>query len=198
MKGPGASTSEVRENRQEFMSTLGISVEHYAVPDVVFEGNDYCRYRVVQHNEAITADALSTNQSGLPILLPLADCTGAILYDPIHQVLMVSHLGRHSTEQYGAIKSVEYMTATYGSSANDILVWLSPSPNGKNYPLWAFANRSFSDVLNEQFVTAGITPDHIESSPVDTVSDLNYYSHSEYLKGNRDVDGRYAIVAMLR
>jgi copper oxidase (laccase) domain-containing protein len=111
---------------------------------------------------------------------------------------MVSHLGRHSTEQHGAIKSVEYMTVAYGSSADDILVWLSPSPNGEDYPLWAFANRSFNSVLNEQFAAAGITPDHIESSPVDTVSSLEYYSHSEYLKGNRSVDGRYAIVAMLQ
>jgi hypothetical protein len=52
-------------------------------------------------------------------------------------------------------------------------------------------------VLTEQLIQSGVQQDHIESSGIDTVSSADYFSHSEFLKGNRPIDGRYAIVAML-
>jgi copper oxidase (laccase) domain-containing protein len=190
-------SDEVLRNRMNFLRKNAMPFERVAVPYVRYEGDDYCRYRQAQAGKIIEADALSTNELNIPILLPLADCTGAILYDPEHHALMVSHLGRHSTEQMGALRSVEYMTRQYGTNPRDLLVWLSPSPNGIDYPLWAFNNRSFTDVLTEQLIQSGVQQDHIESSGIDTVSSADYFSHSEFLKGNRPIDGRYAIVAML-
>lgn len=96
------------------------------------------------------------------------------------------------------MESVTYMSEMFHSDPRDILVWLSPSPNGKDYPLWAFDNRSFPAVATEQLLKAGIIRENLEVSPVDTVTDSNYFSHSEFLKGNRTQDGRYAIVAMMR
>jgi hypothetical protein len=42
----------------------------------------------------------------------------------------------------------------------------------------------------------GISPDNIQLSPIDTTLDPTYYSHSEFLKGHRDTDGRFCILAM--
>jgi copper oxidase (laccase) domain-containing protein len=111
---------------------------------------------------------------------------------------MLSHLGRHSTEQFGATRSVVHLQDTYGTNPIDILVWMSPSPNGDAYPLWAFDDRSFKDVLFEQFCAAGVPKSSIEVSEIDTITDPEYFSHSEFLKGNRPTDGRYAIAAVLR
>lgn len=184
-------------NRQRFLENLGFPIEKTAVFVATFDGEDYCRYQLAQPGIAIGVDAVATSEIGQPILLSLADCTGAVLYDTEHRALMVSHLGRHSTEQFGGEKSVAYMQKTFKSDPSKLLVWLSPSPNGIDYPLFAFQNRSFSDVLIEQLQSAGVMRDSIEVSRSDTVKNPDYFSHSEYLKGRQAIDGRYAIAAML-
>ena len=63
---------------------------------------------------------------------------------------MVSHLGRHSVEQNGAVKSIEYLTDKCGANAKDILVWVSPSVGRATYPLTAFEGRSLREVIREQ------------------------------------------------
>lgn len=191
-------TPEAVQNRAAFLERLRMPPAQAAVHFADFSTSDFCVYKEVVPGLMPGVDAASTQQPNQPILLPLADCVGAVLYDPVRHVLMVSHLGRHSTEQQGGVKSVEYMTRRYGAKPNDLLVWLSPSPNGTDYPLWAFQNRSFVAVLTEQLQTAGVQPQHIQASTVDTATNPHYFSHSQYLKGQQAVDGRYAIVAMLK
>jgi copper oxidase (laccase) domain-containing protein len=190
-------TPDAQKNRTAFLSRHHLPVDQTAIFAASFDSSNYCRYQEAQPGIHIGVDALVTNVTGLPILLPLADCTGAVLYDPVHRALMVSHLGRHSTEQLGAKKSVNFMQDRFDTDLSTLLVWLSPSPNGKDYPLWAFDNRSFTDVLSEQLVAAGVATQHIEINPIDTASHPNYFSHSQYLQGKQAVDGRYAIVAIL-
>lgn len=199
--------SKVEANRKNFLANNGIMPSQTALVKVVYEGSDYCRYAAVSEADSgngITGratqvnDALATQAKGLAILLPLADCIGAVLYDVRLKVLMVSHLGRHSLEQYGATNSVKYMTSRFGSSSDDIVAWLSPAAGGDNYPLYSFENRSMHDVATRQLLMGGVSPGSIKLSPVDTTLDENYFSHSEYKKGNRPIDGRFAIVAMIR
>ncbi len=197
MKWGTAPDTEVEAHRQRFLAACDLPRE-VAIPQVLYEGDDYCRYATATVPGIITADALATQTPGLPIFLPLADCTGAILYDPVCRVLMVSHLGRHSTEQRGAERSVAYLCARFGSDPADLLVWLSPSPGARTYPLWQFDHRSFTDVLTEQFLAAGVSSAHLEHAHIDTATSFDYFSHSQFLRGRQAIDGRYAVVAMLR
>ena len=89
------------------------------------------------------------------------------------------------------------MAREFGSRPEELLIWLGPAPNGETYPLWNCGNRSFHEELTRQLLEAGVLPGHIEISTVDTAANPNYFSHSEFLKGNQKTDGRYAIVAML-
>ena len=66
------------------------------------------------------ADALYTRAKGLALFLPLADCVGAIIYDTKKKMLMVSHLGRHNTEQYSARISIEYLIEKFDCDVKDI------------------------------------------------------------------------------
>ena len=67
-----------------------------------------------------------------------------------------------------------------------------------SYPLEAFGGRSLRQVITSQFLQLGVDIRHIEVSEVDTAESDDYYSHSEYKMGERDFDGRFAIVAMMR
>jgi hypothetical protein len=53
------------------------------------------------------------------------------------------------------------------------------------------------DVVCDQLSSAGILLEHIQTNSIDTTTSLDLYSHSEYLKQNREVDGRFAIVTVM-
>lgn len=198
---------QVRTHRQQFLRSVGIPPEHTTLVSVTYDTDDFAKYRVATHHDKTTgmddpeviehADALAVDQPNHALFLPLADCVGAILYDPVRRVLMVSHLGRHSVEVSGGTRSAEYLQKTFQSDPRNIRVWLSPAVGNATYPLRAFGGKGLHEVIVQQLVAAGIPVDNIETSGVDTAQNEQYFSHSEFLKGNRDDPGRFAIVAMM-
>lgn len=143
--------SAVVKNRKRFLDahdiafnkTIRLNTDLLKRATVEHE-TDYCKF--VQVDEAdvgdgitgdglIVADALVTKQKHLTLMLPVADCVGAVLFDPVREVLMVSHLGRHSLEQRGAVRAVEYLTQHFQSAPRDIKVWLTPAAGKDVYPI---------------------------------------------------------------
>jgi copper oxidase (laccase) domain-containing protein len=197
---------DVTHNREVFLTAHDIAIADTTLVRLVYEGTDYCRYATVSeaskgdgtvHHSTMTADAMVVTQPGHALFLPLADCVGAVLYDPTKGILMLSHLGRHNLEQFGATKSVGFLVNEHGVDPKNLTVWLSPAASKVFYPVYAFNNRSLHNVTAEQLLAAGVTHDKIETSPIDSAADPNYYSHSQFLKGNRPDDGRFAVVAMM-
>ncbi len=197
----------VQHDRRTFLAKLDSTLENSVLVHLVYEGDDYCRYRTVDESLAgdgmvrspsFVADGLVTTTPGLTLFLPLADCIGVVLHDQTTDVLMLTHLGRHNLEQAGGTKSVKYMVKQFGCNPKNITAWLSPAAGQENYPLFDFDNRSMHDVATEQLLSAGVLSDNITNSPIDVTKDDNYYSHSEFLKGRRKTDGRFAVVALMR
>jgi hypothetical protein len=199
-------------NRERFLQKNGIDAEQttrlkLALHDRLNDGEtDFCRYSEVSSTDkgagmhdtnVIISDAIVTREPNHALFLPIADCVATAIYDPVRHVLMLSHLGRHSLEQQGAVKSVQYLVDHYGSSPADLLVWSSPAPNKEVYPIWKLDNQGMKEAWFEQMASAGILPEHITDNPADSATDLNYYSYSEFLKGHRSEDGDYGMVAMM-
>jgi copper oxidase (laccase) domain-containing protein len=111
---------------------------------------------------------------------------------------MLSHLGRHSLEVNGGVKSVEYLQSHYGSKPEDIHVWLSASIGKDKYPILKLDNKGMKEVVHEQLRTAGILPENIIDDVADTGVHPEYFSHSEFLKGNKPEDGCHAMAAYIR
>lgn len=151
----------------------------------------------IEGKETIVADMLVTDTPNLPIMLPVADCVGAVLFDQKNGVLMVSHLGRHSLEQQGALYSVNYLREHYNSDPKDILVWLTPAPGKASYQIWALDNKGMKEATLEQLAEAGVPNENITDDPRDTAKDTDFYSYSEFLKGNRKEDGDHMIAAVM-
>ncbi|HEY5695620.1 MAG TPA: laccase domain-containing protein [Candidatus Saccharimonadales bacterium] len=199
--------AEVRRNRRAFLEAAGISIDHTTLVAITYDTDDFTKYRIVDDGEkgvgmhamddTVHADALVTTTPNHALFLPLADCVGAILYDPEHHVLMVSHIGRHSAEMDGGKRSVQYLADTFHTNPAKLQVWLSPGVGRETYPLHQFGGRGLQEVIIDQLQDAGVTHENIEASHIDTAKSKDYYSHSEYLKGN-DEQGRFAIVAEMR
>ena len=197
----------VDENRRRFLEKLDIRPEQAVLVRTTYRGNDYTRYKVVNENNrgqgmvrpsAFDSDAIATDTKNVAIFLPIADCIGAFVYDPVHKALLVTHLGRQHTEQRGAAKSIEFLVQEFNSDPKNLLAWLGPAPSEKTYPVFSFNNRSLHDINTEHLKEAGVKPANITICRVDTILDGHYFSHSAFLKGERETDGRYAIVGMLR
>lgn len=197
--------TRVIENRRAFLEKAGIDIAHTTLVALTYATDTFAKYRLVDDNDKSDgmtkttqkyADALLTNHSNHALFLPIADCVGVILFDPKHKLLMVSHVGRHSAEIQGALKSVQFMEK-HGAKAEDVKVWLSPAVGKASYPLHRLGGKSLHEIIKEQLVRTGVKADHIETSGVDTAVDENYFSHSQFLKGNEPFAGRFAIVAMM-
>lgn len=206
MRSVNGDHETARHNREAYVAKKGLNPRNATLHTLSYDGDDYCRYIVLDESlkgdgilreSTVNADAVVVTQPNHSILLPLADCVGAVIHDPKEHVLMISHLGRHNLEQYGGTKCVEFLKNKFGSNPNNLTVWLSPSAGKENYPLYTFDGRSLQDVAIEQLTVAGVARKHIKTSSIDTTTNANYFSHSEYLKGSRDYDGRFAIVASL-
>lgn len=195
------------ENRRALLARNGVNPEQTVLVHLTYEGDDYRRYYTISDDQGgdgittpsgITADALFTTSKNLALLLPIADCIGAVLHDARTQVIGLAHLGRHNLLQEGAKGAIEYMVSDFDSNAHDITVWLSPAAGRHKYPLFDFDNRSLHEVAIEQLMQAGIPAANIRVDSRDTTTDSSLFSHSEFLKGNRDSDGRQAVVCMMR
>lgn len=205
---PSEVTVNVDRDREVLLKNVGISMDQTVLVKISYDRDDYTRYHtanledkgkgILPGTDIEIYDALMTTHPGIALFLPLADCVGAILYDPTKKVLMVSHLGRHNIEQQGALRSVQYMQDNGDVDPGNLKVWLSPSAGRENYPLFAFDNKSQQEVVIEQLKTAGVTKENIETANIDTTTSENYFSHSEYLKDNSKPNGRFAIVAMMK
>lgn len=201
--------STVIENRRAFMEAHGISLDQTTRVEVTFDfdTNNFCRYDEVTKEmmadgmykpSSTPHDALVTTEPDHALFLPVADCVGATFYDPVHHVLGLAHLGRHSLEQQGGTKFVEYLKSHYDSDPKEMKVWLGPAPGKDAYPIWALDNKGMKEVTFEQLHAAGILDDNIIDNPAETDKDQDYFSYSEFLKGHRESDGDYAIVAIMR
>jgi copper oxidase (laccase) domain-containing protein len=196
--------TKVEANRYNFLQTAGMNISRTTLVGITYDTDNFAKYRIVTEAEkqagmsadtkAEYADALVTNQRGHALFLPLADCMGVILYDPMHHALMVSHVGRHSAEIDGARRSVKYLKDTFSSNPAELKVWLSPAVGKATYPLHRFGGKGLQEVVIDQLLASGVLEQNIEKSDIDTAASENYYSHSQHLKGNDEL-GRFAVVA---
>lgn len=206
MKSIDRNYASVLSARTAFLQINDIDPADTTLVQVTYDTDDFCRFQTLINDDrgdgitrqaTIEADALVVTEPGHALFLPLADCIGAVIHDPIKNILMVSHLGRHNLEQFAGTKCIEYLTKNHGIDPQDLSVWLSPAAGKENYPLYTFDNRGLHEVAVEQLINAGVLKDKITASPIDSSVDQNYFSHSQYLKGARDTDGRFAIVAVI-
>lgn len=205
MKFSGSHDNEVLESRRLFLQANGFDSDRTVVVQLDYNTNSFCTYRVVDDQSisrgttmpAFAADGLATKTKKLGLFLPLADCNGVVLHDPVTESLMLTHLGRHNLEQRGGFFSVKFMQQQFGTNPTDLRAYFSPYAGGAHYPLYAFDNKSIGEVSADQLSEAGVLRRNIRDHQIDTTTDQNYFSHSQYKKGRRPTDGRFAIAAML-
>lgn len=195
-------------NRKAFLADAGIDINNTTILQLSFENvTDFARYKTLtdaQRGEGmftgsdLIADALVVTNPGHAIFLPVADCAATVIYDTQHQILMMSHLGRQSTEIYGAQKSIEYLKNEFGTDPASVKIWVGPAVGKDSYQLYGLDHKGLHEAIIEQFMKAGVAKENIEASTVNTATNPSYYSHSKWLKNQQEPKGRFAVVAAMR
>ncbi|KAL7385736.1 hypothetical protein ABVT39_027426 [Epinephelus coioides] len=82
---------------------------------------------VLGRAEPESYDAMVTNQTGVVITAPGADCMPILFADPVSKVIGAAHAGWRGTLMGVAMATVEAMVKEFGSRVGDIVVAVGPS-----------------------------------------------------------------------
>jgi polyphenol oxidase len=125
----------------------------------------------VQSDKHFTGyDGFITNQRGLALGVHVADCCAVYIIDPKTLAIGLVHSGCKGTELGIAASAIDQMTATFGSSAADLIVQLSPCIRPPHYEI------DFAAQIIDQCRSRGVR--QIHDNGVCTACDLDaYYSY---------------------
>ncbi|XP_076602638.1 purine nucleoside phosphorylase LACC1 [Chaetodon auriga] len=119
-RDPGAV---VQENRRRLALRAGF---HHQLLRLV-KVNHANVVWVLGQAEPESYDAMLTNQTGVVLAAPGADCMPILFADPVLKVIGVAHAGWRGTLMGVAVETVEAMMREFGCRASDIVVAVGPS-----------------------------------------------------------------------
>lgn len=205
--------SEIVQHRHTICGAAGINYDDCVYQIISYdEGNTFDVIGEVNKpdTEGVHADVLYTEKPGIGLFLPIADCVGTVINDPVRNAIALAHLGRHASIAKTMQKTIEFFKEK-GSDPENLIIWMAPSVAKHDYILTWFehlADGDWENFANEEsdgihldlagFNSAlaeksGVPTPNIHISTVNTAIDPNYFSHSQ-----GDTNGRFAVVAQMR
>ena len=221
----GDDPAAVWENRVRYMRAMGLDAERICSVRQV-HGTEIVRVMrrdagrgAHDYADAMAdADALITNDCGVPLMLCFADCVPVLLYDPVRHAGAVIHAGRDGTLHHIAAKTAHRMTEEFGTKPRDLLAGIGPSISAACYPVGAAEAAEFrasmpgheAEILAEkdgeihldlwaanriQLIGTGIPEEQIDCANICTACEGTwYYSY----RASGGTTGRLAAVMELR
>nr|XP_015219174.1 PREDICTED: laccase domain-containing protein 1 [Lepisosteus oculatus]XP_015219175.1 PREDICTED: laccase domain-containing protein 1 [Lepisosteus oculatus]XP_015219176.1 PREDICTED: laccase domain-containing protein 1 [Lepisosteus oculatus]XP_015219177.1 PREDICTED: laccase domain-containing protein 1 [Lepisosteus oculatus] len=113
----------VAENLRRLASQAGFEQERFHLLKVN-HANDVW---VMGRSEPPSYDGIVTNQAGVVIAAPGADCIPLLFTDPVKKAIGVAHSGWRGTLMGIAMATVNAMVSEYGSDVRNIVVIVGPS-----------------------------------------------------------------------
>ena len=214
----GDEAENVRENRRILARECGFKVENLVCAQQVHGSEIQIVTRAQRGRGALdwagalpACDALVTAETGVPLLILVADCAPILLFDPENRVLAVVHAGWRGAVAGIVAKTVATMNAHFGSNPREIRAGIGPCLCAENLEIGpevaaqigeksALAPRGekflldLRELLAHDLENAGIERENLEISPFcpKNRGDL-FFSH----RGQNGIAGRFGLVAWL-
>jgi polyphenol oxidase len=187
----GDEQANVDENRRRFFETVGVPSGTKAVYQNQIHS---VNINIVSGDEGVVkdSDALITIESNVLLGITVADCTPILLYEPKAKLIAAVHSGCRGAEQMIALAVVRKMIEL-GASPDNIFAFIGASASGAKYEVdldvaTLFEEKHLVDLRNgkflldvkaanlDQLLFAGVPMNHIEVSPLCTISDERLHS----------------------
>lgn len=130
----GDDAQLVLENRRLYLEALHIAPEDIICCNQVHGihieqvGNADKGRGALEASSAIPAcDGLMTHEAGVPLTMNFADCTPLLFFDPVHDVIAISHGGWRGTAGNIAAVTLERMHEAYGTQSDAVLAAIGPA-----------------------------------------------------------------------
>lgn len=204
---------EVLRNRQKFLSSLGINLNSLIAlkqlhgSKIIRVDKTYQGKGAFKLSDALDADGLITNRTGIYLMVKIADCHQIALYDPGNHAIALIHAGWQSLDQGIIQKTIQAMIKSFGTNPKNLLARFGPSigpccykklkdlkqanevrwkpyitkDNEETFSvdLWRFAE--------DELKAYGIPSKNIENPKICTYHNKDYYSHRRsVLEGDND------------
>ena len=218
--GCGDDPAHVRENRGRMLTALGLdravflSQVHGADIHIIKKGqvnpDQLWDPSTGKTRAPVAADGVITDESGLGLVIQVADCQAVILYDPVRQVTANVHSGWRGSVADILGHCVRKMIDGFGCRPHDILAGIAPSlgpccAEFINYrqelpkAFWPYKSPDtprfdFWKISRDQLEASGLRKKHIQTMDMCTVCrpDLFFSYRRE------KITGRFAAVTVLR
>ncbi|MFZ6036581.1 MAG: laccase domain-containing protein [Patescibacteria group bacterium] len=207
----------VLDNRVRFLSRLGVAIDdcvsmslEHGVRCVTVTAKDTKRGMVTA--DGIPADCFITTEPNVFLFLYTADCLPVSIYAPAQNLVALAHLARKNAELQFVDQIIQIIATTSGSLPSKLQVTIGPGIHREsyrlplsavriNYEVWgAQAAQGNTEVTLDlpglvvrQLQQAGVAPENITCSPVNTATSRDYFSHYRSAR-SREPEARFATV----
>ena len=129
--GRGDDDAAVLENYRRFCEAIGTDLRRTVLSRQIHEATVH-RCTAADAGKGLfserdyTADALITQEPGLPLVVFSADCGIILLHDPIHQAVGAVHAGWRGCAAGILKKTVQAMTEAFGSRPAELVAAIGP------------------------------------------------------------------------
>jgi YfiH family protein len=129
----GDEPEAVLENYRRVAEAFGKTVDDFVCTDqthttnVLQVGVAELGYGVTKERPYTDIDGLITNEPGVILSTFYADCVPLYFVDPVHKAIGLSHSGWRGTVGRMGQKTLEAMTAAYGTNPKDVYAAVGPS-----------------------------------------------------------------------
>lgn len=196
-----ASVDDMRtkENREQYFHAEGIESTRVVAP-VLVHGTHVRKVRSEDAGSIFGAtDALITNEPNVYLTLTAADCLPVYMYDPVRRVIALVHAGWRGLAVGILTNVASIFTASYGSSADDLRVFIGAGICGKCYQVGPEVVEKFAEhpqalaknekgilldlkrVARDELLSLGVLETNIETS-----ADCTFENPERYYSFRRD------------
>lgn len=203
---------EADNNRKKFIQKLGYPLNRFLLMqpdngDNIVELKEDIIEEPDLYYKMIEADAIICKNRNVYLYLNFADCIPFVIYDQKQHIFAFAHLGWRSTYLNLHQKLLTIFKERYHSKVEDLIVYFGPSikkesylletPKQKEEDVWKSYITYVKDDLymidlcgyvKDYFYNNGLKKIFIV--PIDTGSDMNYFSHYR-ASHNEEIEGRF-------
>lgn len=207
--------NEALLNRKIFFKNIGIPEKSVAIVNqihstrVINTTKDYLKRSIVD------ADSLITNESGIYLMIKIADCLCLGLFDFRYKALGLTHIGRLGLDKKIIKKTILAMQKQFGTNPKDLIVQFSPSigpchyggpPKLRQNPKWRKYISKDADenhgvnlwkMAEDQLIENGVLKRNIFNPKVCTFESKEYFSHRRVAQTG-EPDFRFATILGIR
>lgn len=214
--------SGVIQNRQQFLARFDIDLNKTVIcqnqhsDNVFIADQNSAGLGMTELESAPPADALITTDKDLALSILTADCIPLVLVDRVESVLALAHVSWKTADLGLPAKVVESLSDNFAVIPNQLTAHFGPSIQAESYvldlPIEQENKATWKDFLQPlpqgkvkidlagftraQLLAVGLSPENIELSPIDTATNLNYFSHYRSQRTG-EAEGRFVTIASL-